>query len=104
MRILLSEGSGTTSLQVARRLDQLGHEVECLSSAWLCLARFTRHVRAVHAAPRFGRDPFLWLAAAEHIAGELKIDLLFPTQEQVTILSARQKHLGVATIVPPFAG
>ena len=103
MRILLSEGSGLTSRQVARQLGSLGHEVEILSSSKICLTRFTRHVRAVHDVPRFGLDPFGWLAAAERIAGERKTDLLFPTQEQVTALSARQKNLRVATIVPPFA-
>lgn len=103
MRILLSEGSGLTSRQVAGRLSSLGHEVEVLSSSKICLTRFTRHVRAVHVVPRFGLDPFGWLAAAERIAGERKADLLFPTQEQVTVLSARRKHLRVATIVPPFA-
>jgi predicted ATP-grasp superfamily ATP-dependent carboligase len=103
MRILLSEGSGLTSRQVAGRLGSLGHEVEILSSSKICLTRFTRHVRAVHEVPRFGLDPFGWLAAAERIAGERKINLLFPTQEQVTVLSARRKHLRVATIVPPFA-
>jgi glutathione synthase/RimK-type ligase-like ATP-grasp enzyme len=103
MRILLTEGSGLTSRQVAGRLGTLGHEVEILSSSKFCLTRFTRHVRAVHDVPRFGRDPFGWLAAAERIAGERKIDLLFPTQEQVTVLSARQKSLHVATLVPPFA-
>jgi hypothetical protein len=102
MRILLSEGSGLTSRQVAGQLGSLGHEVEILSSSKICLTRFTRHVRAVHDVPRFGLDPFGWLAAAERIAGERKIDLLFPTQEQVTVLSARRKHLRVATIVPPF--
>jgi ATP-grasp domain len=103
MRVLLSEGSGLTSRQVAGRLGSLGHEVEILSSSKICLTRFTRHVRAVHDVPRFGLDPFGWLAAAERIAGERKTDLLFPTQEQVTVLSARRKHLRVATIVPPFA-
>jgi predicted ATP-grasp superfamily ATP-dependent carboligase len=103
MRILLSEGSGLTSRQVAGQLGSLGHEVEILSSSKICLTRFTRHVRAVHDVPRFGIDPFGWLAAAERIAGERKADLLFPTQEQVTVLSARRKHLRVATIVPPFA-
>jgi hypothetical protein len=103
MRILLSEGSGLTSRQVAGRLGALGHQVEILSSSRICLTRFTRHVRAVHDVPRFGLDPFGWLAAAERIAGERKTDLLFPTQEQVTVLSARQKYLRVATIVPPFA-
>jgi len=103
MRILLSEGSGLTSRQVAGRLGSLGHEVEILSSSKLCLTRFTRHVQAVHGVPRFGLDPFGWLAAAERIADERKADLLFPTQEQVTVLSARRQHLRVATIVPPFA-
>jgi glutathione synthase/RimK-type ligase-like ATP-grasp enzyme len=103
MRILLSEGSGLTSRQVAGRLGSLGHEVEILSSTQICLTRFTRHVRAVHAVPRFGRDPFGWLDAAARIAKERRADLLFPTQEQVTVLSARQKRLGVATLVPPFA-
>ena len=102
MRILLSEGSGLTSRQVPGQLGSLGHEVEILSSSKICLTRFTRHVRAVHDVPRFGLDPFGWLAAAERIAAERKTDLLFPTQEQVTVLSARQKYLRVATIVPPF--
>ncbi|MGJ5096728.1 ATP-grasp domain-containing protein [Bradyrhizobium oligotrophicum] len=102
MRVLLSEGSGLTSRQVAGRLGALGHEVEILSSTRICLSRFTRHVRAVHDVPRFGRDPFGWLAAAERIAAERKVDLLFPTQEQVTVLSARLPQLRVATIVPPF--
>jgi glutathione synthase/RimK-type ligase-like ATP-grasp enzyme len=103
MRILLSEGSGLTSRQVAGRLGALGHEVELLSSTRICLSRFTRHVRAVHDVPRFGSDPFGWLAAAERIAAERNVDLLFPTQEQVTVLSARLPHLAVRTVVPPFA-
>ncbi|WP_257167452.1 ATP-grasp domain-containing protein [Bradyrhizobium sp. SRS-191] len=102
MRILLSEGSGLTSRQVAGRLGALGHEVEILSSTRICLSRFTRHVQAVYAVPRFGRGPFEWLATAERIAAERKVDLLFPTQEQVTVLSARLPQLRVATIVPPF--
>jgi len=87
MRILLSEGSGLTSRQVAGQLGSLGHEVEFLSSSKICLTRFTRHVSAVHDVPRFGLDPFGWLAAAERIASERKTDLLFPTQEQVTVLA-----------------
>ncbi len=102
MRILLTEGSGLTSRQVAGRLGALGHHVEILSSTPIALARFTRHVRAVHAVPRFGLDPFGWLEAAEHIAETRAIDLLLPTQEQAAVLSARERCLRVATIVPPF--
>jgi hypothetical protein len=43
----------------------------------------------VHDVPRFGLDPFGWLAAAERIAGERKANLLFPTQEQVTARHVR---------------
>ncbi len=103
MRILLTEGSGLTSRQVAGRLGALGHQVEILSSTALCLTRFTRHVRAVHAVPRFGLDPFGWLDAAERIVAERRIDLLFPTQEQVTVLSALESRLTLRTVVPPFA-
>jgi hypothetical protein len=70
MRILLSEGSGLTSRQVARRLGSLGHEVEILSSSKICLTRFTRHVSAVHDVPRLGVDPFGWLVTAERLAVE----------------------------------
>ena len=103
MRIILSEGSGLTSRQTAGRLGELGHEVELLSSSRLCLSRFTRHVRAVHPVPNFGSDPFGWFAAAMEIARARGADLLFPTQEQLTILSAQETRLTVATIVPPFS-
>jgi glutathione synthase/RimK-type ligase-like ATP-grasp enzyme len=102
MRILLSEGSGLTSRQVATRLGHLGHHVEILSSTPFCLTRFTRHVRKVYSVPAFGRDPLAWVESAERIAKQREIDLLFPTQEQVTVLSARQNELKVATVVPAF--
>src|SRR5262252_9178612 len=101
MRVLLSEGSGLTSRQVAGRLSELGHEVEVLSSTPLCLTRFTRHLRAVHPVPRFGEAPFAWLEAAQRVAAERNADLLFPTQEQVAVLSAFQHTLAVPTLVPP---
>src|SRR6516225_3860765 len=103
MRILLTEGSGLTSRQVATRLGELGHEVELLSSTALCLARFTRYVRRVHRVPPFGREPFAWLDAALSVAKRRQVDLLFPTQEQVTVLSAFRARVPVPTLVPPFS-
>ena len=102
MRILLSEGSGLTSRQVATRLGDLGHHVELLSATRVCLTRFTRHVHKLHLVPHFGREPFAWLEAASAIAKAQSIDVLFPTHEQVAVLSARQHTLNVATVVPPF--
>ncbi len=103
MRVLLSDGSGLTSRQVATRLGALGHHVEILSSTPFCLTRFTRHVRALHRVPRFADDPMAWFAAANRIARLRAIDVLLPTQEQVTVLSAQRSRLEVATVVPDFA-
>jgi len=103
MRILLSEGSGLTSRQVATRLDELGHDVEVLSSTSVCLARFTRHVRRLHRVPPFGSHPLGWLEAAVVVARKRRADVLFPTQEQAAVLSAFVSRLTVPTIVPPFS-
>jgi len=102
MRVLLTEGSGLTSRQVATRLGELGHEVEILSSTRLCLTRFTRHVRRLHLVPGFARSPLEWLTAAKTIAKARSIDVIFPTQEQVAALSAFHRTLEVTTIVPDF--
>jgi glutathione synthase/RimK-type ligase-like ATP-grasp enzyme len=102
VKILLTEGSGLTSRQVATRLGELGHRVEILSSTPICLARFTKHVRRVHAAPRFGSDPLSWMEAAAKICRENAVDLLFPTQEQAAVLSALQGEFPVRTLVPAF--
>jgi glutathione synthase/RimK-type ligase-like ATP-grasp enzyme len=103
MRVLLSEGSGLTSRQVATRLGALGHRVEILSSTPFCLTRFTRHVRALHKVPRFADEPLAWFEAANQIAKGRAIDVLLPTQEQVAVLSALQPGLEVASLVPDFA-
>jgi hypothetical protein len=103
MRVLLSEGSGLTSRQVATRLGALGHHVEILSSTPICLTRFTRHVRALHKVPRFADDPLVWFDAASRIAKTQAIDVLLPTQEQVAVLSALRARLDIATVVPDFA-
>jgi biotin carboxylase len=105
MRILLTEGAGLTSRQVATQLDRLGHDVSAVVSDPLCLARFTRHVRTLHRVPHFGNDPLRWLDHVLAVAAAGKIDLIFPTQEQVTVLAhqlPRVLQAGLATAVPPF--
>jgi hypothetical protein len=105
MKILLSDGSGLTARQVAGRLSQSGHGVEVLSPEWLCLCRLTRHVRRVHRVPSYGPDPLGWLDAALAVYLRGGFDLLFPTQEQVAVLShaaGRLADAGIRTAVPPF--
>jgi biotin carboxylase len=105
MRILLTDGAGLTSRQVATRLDALGHRVEAVVSDPFCLARFTRHVHAVQRGPAFGDEPLPWFDRLLSIAVAAQMDVIFPTQEQVTVISHQLPRLiraGVATAVPPF--
>ena len=105
MRVLLTDGTSLTSRQVARLLWRSGHEVGVLSPDPLCLARFTRGVRRLHRVPPYGPDPIRWLAATRRAYAAGGYDVLFPTQEQVAVLSMSAAALledGVATAVPSF--
>lgn len=105
MRILLGDGSGLTSRQVAGRLAALGHHVGVLSSDPAGLTRFTRATSSWHRAPPFGDDPLAWLDAAIEVFTAHRYDVLLPTQEHVTVLAALPSRLrvaGVTTIAPSF--
>jgi hypothetical protein len=105
MLIMLSDGAGLTSRQVATVLARAGHQVEALSPAGLCLCRMTRHVRRVHDVPPVGRDPFGWLDAALGIAARQGAGVLLPVQEQVAVMALTQDWIraaGLATAVPSF--
>ena len=106
MHVLLTDGSGLTARQSANRLAAAGHDVEALAPDPLCLCRFTRHIRRIHRVPAYGSDPLSWLQAALAIYRLGHFDVLFPTQEQVAVLSFAQERLrasSVATVVPRFA-
>ncbi|CAN5461179.1 ATP-grasp domain-containing protein [soil metagenome] len=105
MRVLLSEGSGLTSRQVATRLSAMGHQVGVVTSDRMCLARFTNCVHQLHDVPPYGAHPFGWLDAAVDVYRRHGYDLLFPTHEQVAVLSRSVDPLAraaVRTIVPTF--
>jgi uncharacterized protein YbjT (DUF2867 family) len=105
VRVLLSDGSGLTARQVATQLSMAGHRVEVLTPDPVALTRFTRHVRRVHRVRPYGVAPFAWLDAALAVFGAGGFDVLYPTQEQVAVLSRCADRLGaagVATAVPPF--
>jgi hypothetical protein len=100
VRVLLSDGTGLTSRQVATQLSEAGHRVEVLTPDPLALTRFTRHVAKLHRVPAYGKDPFRWLEAAEAVYRRGRFDVLFPTQEQVAVLAAVRPP--VVTAVPDF--
>jgi glutathione synthase/RimK-type ligase-like ATP-grasp enzyme len=106
MLILLSDGAGLTARQCATVLARVGHRVEALSPAGLCLCRMTRHVRRVHDVPALGRDPSGWLEAALDVAARRGADVLLPVQEQVAVMAMARDRIeaaGLATAVPSFA-
>jgi len=106
MRILITEGAGLTSRQVATRLDHLGHEVSVAASDPVCLARFTRHVSHFIRVPDFGAEPLVWFDRMLDAATQARIDVVFPTQEQVAVLAHQLPRLidaGLATAVPRFS-
>jgi hypothetical protein len=105
MLILLSDGAGLTSRQVATVLARAGHRVEELSPRGLRLGRMTRHVRRVHDVPPVGREPHRWLDAALDVAARRGADLLLPVQEQVAVMALARDRIeaaGLATAVPSF--
>lgn len=105
MRILLSEGSGLTSRQVAGLLLADGHEVGVVSADPIGLTRFTRGLGRWHRVEPFGSDPARWLDRTLEIYHEHGYHVLFPTQEQVAVLASRRGRLsaeGVKTVVPGF--
>lgn len=105
MRVLLSEGSGLTSRQVAGLLVAGGHQVGVVSANPIGLTRFTRGLGRWHRVVPFGSDPARWLDHALEIYHQYGYDVLFPTQEQVAVLASRRERLsaeGVATVVPGF--
>ena len=102
MKVLLTDGSGLTSRQVATQLSTAGHVVEVVSPTRLGLCGFTRHVGRVHRVPAFGRDPEGWLAALLGVLARGEFDVLLPTQEQVTILARESERLPVPAALPSF--
>lgn len=110
MRVLLSDGSGLTARQVATRLAATSHRAEALTGDPRALTRFTRHVRRIHAVPRYGADPFRWLESVLRVldapSGVGPVDVLIPTHEQIAVLALRADDIrirGVGLAVPTFA-
>ena len=91
LRVLVSEGSSTSSREAVTILGLSGHHVEvCDPSPW-CLSRFSRFVRKFHRCPGLRNDPAGYLALIEQLLADGKFDVLLPTHEQ-GFLFARVAH------------
>lgn len=105
MRVLLSDGFGVTSRQVALLLAEAGHEVDVLAPEGRPPLRYPPAVRRVYPVPAFGADPWGWLEAAEKVLGAEGHDVLMPTGDQVAVLSrtdAATTWLAGRVAVPRF--
>ena len=88
MLILLSDGAGLTSRQVATVLARAGHRVEELSPRGLRLGRMTSATcGGCTTCRRSAVSPHRWLDAALDVAARRGADLLLPVQEQVAVMA-----------------
>jgi predicted ATP-grasp superfamily ATP-dependent carboligase len=104
LRILVPEGSSTSSREAITILGLAGHHVEvCDPSPW-CLSRYSRFVRKFHRCPGLRRDPAGFLAFIERLIAAERFDVLLPTHEQGFLFAKlRERFEGrIAVALPSF--
>jgi predicted ATP-grasp superfamily ATP-dependent carboligase len=104
LRVLVSEGSSTSSREAITVLGLAGHHVEvCDPSPW-CLARFSRFVKKFHRCPPLRDDPKGYLAFVEALLASRGFDVLLPAHEQGFLFARVQERFAgkVALALPSF--
>jgi hypothetical protein len=104
LRVLVSEGSSTSSREAITILGLSGHHVEvCDPTPW-CIARFSRFVQKFHPCPPLRDEPAGYLACVERLLATGRFDVLLPTHEQGLLFARVAERLrgraGLA--LPPF--
>ncbi len=103
LKILLTEGSSTSARETLYALGP-SHTIDILDPSPFCQGRFSRFVRRRFRCPTYSQDPVGYLRfLVERLRAE-QYDVLFPTHEQVYLLSRAKRHLLnlTATTVPDF--
>jgi hypothetical protein len=95
-RVLLTEGSSLTSREVLTCLGPAGYHVEVLDPDPICLARFSRWVRAAHRCPPAGADPLGYLQRLGTVVAQRAIDVVLPTHEQAWLLAVAGRRLAAS--------
>lgn len=105
LKLLLTEGSSLSARQTLYALGPLGHIIDVLDPHPLfCLAYYSRFVRRCYSCRPFRTDPLgYWQFLKQRLQAE-RYDVLFPTHDQVYLLSRCQEELKplVKTAVPSF--
>ncbi|MEU0932281.1 hypothetical protein [Embleya sp. NPDC005971] len=106
MRVLLGDGFGVTSRQIAMAIGRSGQDVAVLAPPGRPVLGRPRSVSVVHEVPPFGADPWAWLARTEAVLRAEPHEVLLPTNAHVAVLAREPERItahGVALAVPPFA-
>ena len=105
VRVLMSEGSSLSARESLTGLGRAGFHVEVVDGNPLCLARFSRFCRRVHAAPRFGVDPRGYLERVVALVAGRRFDVLFPAHEQAFLFARFRETLSphVAVALADFS-
>lgn len=103
MKILFTDGSSTSARQSVICLGR-NHEISILDPAALCQCRFSRYVRRWYRCPSFSSKPVEYLDFLLELIEKKGFEVLFPTHEQIYLLSRFQHLFGpkIAMAVPDF--
>ncbi len=102
VRVLMSEGSSLSARESLTGLGRAGFHVEVVDGNPLCLARFSKFCRRLHAAPRFGVDPRFSLQRVVELVASRRFDVLYPAHEQAFLFARFADRLSphVAVALP----
>jgi predicted ATP-grasp superfamily ATP-dependent carboligase len=106
VRVLLTEGSSVSARQAIYALGYAGAAIEvCDPKPLLCLARFSRFVRACYACPSFTRAPAAYVEFLTERLRRGSFDVLFPVHDETYLLSRFRDHFSsmVGLAVADFA-
>ncbi|AEW99633.1 ATP-grasp domain-containing protein [Streptantibioticus cattleyicolor] len=100
-RVLLTETTSASAREVLTVLGHLGHRVGVLDAGGMSFTRGSRWVARRHRVPPFNAGPLRWLDALAGVLAGGGYDVVLPTHEQLSALSAHRERF--AALVPGLA-
>ena len=92
LKILFTEGSSTSSREALYCLGP-HHKIDIMDPSPFCQSRFSRFVRRWHRCPSYSREPLDYLRFLVRLLRSERYDVIFPTHEQVYLLSRVKSEL-----------
>jgi len=103
LKILLSEGSSNSARQTLYGLGRK-NSIDIVDPSPWCQCRYSSLIHRWHRCPSAANDPAAYVACIIDLLNRNRYDVLFPTHEQVYLLSRYRDSLGkrVGLAVPDF--